>query len=104
MSTMTIRDIAEKAGLKVTTVRRLHAEASRARRDGIADERTMPAPRGMRDDFSLEWEEQVVADWLAAREQPARKGAVPKSVLRQAIMELERGRKAAALRILKAAL
>lgn len=104
MNDMTIRDIAAAAELSVETIRRLHADASKARREGTATARHMPAPTGTTDLGALTWPTDLVQQWLAERAKPARKGAVPKSVLQQAIKELERNRPNAALRVLKGAL
>ena len=103
MTTMTIRQIAAHAGLAIDTVRSLNAEARKARAKGTANDRTMPAPSG-RDGSALIWERDDVTAWLEARAVPARRGAVPKQTLLQAIKEIERGRPNAALRILKGAL
>lgn len=100
---LTIRDIAERAQLSVETVRKLHAEATKARREGTHTPRMMPEPTGTRDS-ALTWEPEAIDAWLAEREKPTRKGAVPKSVLHQAIKELKRGRTNAALRVLEGAL
>lgn len=101
---MTLREIAAAAELSVTTVRRLHADAAKARREGTVTERTMPEPTGTTEQGALTWNADRVQAWLAARARPARKGAVPKSVLLQAIKELQRGRTNAALRVLEGAL
>ena len=103
--TMTLREVAAAAELSLPTVRRLHADATKARREGTASARTMPEPTGsMGEGGALLYDAAAVTAWLKVRAQPARKGAVPKSVLQQAIKEIERGRYNAATRILKGAL
>lgn len=104
MTDMTLRDIAAAAELSPETIRRLHADASKARRDGVVTPRHMPEPTGMNEHGALIWPSDQIQPWLEERAKPARKGAVPKSVLQQAIKELERNRPNAALRVLKGAL
>lgn len=104
MSNMTIREIADESGLKLETVRRLHADANKARRENTQNDRTMPEPEATGDGGALLWNRAAVTAWLERREAAPKRGGVPKSIVGQAIMELERGRKAAALRILKGAL
>ena len=104
MNEMTLRDIAKHADLSPATVRRLHADATKARRLMIETPRHLPAPSSTTDYGALLWQAKQIDDWLEARATPARKGAVPKSVLQQAIKELERNRPNAALRVLKGAL
>ena len=99
MSNMTIREIADESGLKLETVRRLHADANKARRENTQNDRTMPAPEATGEGGALLWNRAAVAAWLERREAAPKRGGVPKSIVGQAIMELERGRKAAALRI-----
>lgn len=104
MTTMTLRDIAAAAELSPETIRRLHADASKARRDGTMTPRHMPEPVGTAENGALMWRSEQIQQWLAERAKPARKGAVPKSVLQQAIKELKRNRPNAALRVLEGAL
>lgn len=104
MSHMTIREIADESGLKLETVRRLHADANKARRENTQNDRTMPEPEATGEGGALLWNRAAVTAWLEHREAAPKRGGVPKSIVGQAIMELERGRKAAALRILKGAL
>lgn len=104
MTDMTLRDIAQYAELSPTTVRRLHADATKARRFGVQTPRHMPAPSSKTDYGALLWDAADVKEWLEARSTPARKGAVPKSVLQQAIFHLEHGRRDAAIEVMKEAL
>lgn len=104
MTEMTLRDIAQHADLSPATIRRLHADATKARRLKIETPRHMPAPSSTTDYGALLWNAEQIDEWLEARAIPARKGAVPKSVLQEAIKELKRNRPNAALRVLEGAL
>lgn len=104
MDTMTIREIADESGLKLETVRRLHADANKARREGTENDRTMPEPTGSGDGGALLWDRDAIMPWLQRRKDAPKRGGVPKSVVGKAIMELKRGRTNAALRVLEGAL
>lgn len=104
MTEMTLRDIAKHSDLSPATIRRLHADATKARQLKIETPRHMPAPISKTDYGALLWGAEQINEWLEVRAIPARKGAVPKSVLQQAIKELKRNRPNAALRVLEGAL
>ena len=104
MSHMTISEIADECGLQLGTVRRIHAAASRARREHTANERTMPEPEATGKGGALLWSREAITAWLERRETAPKHGGVPKHIVGKAIMEIERGHYAAAIRTLKGAL
>lgn len=104
MSTMTIRDVAAAADLSVATVRRMHATANTQRQEGRDTARTLPAPVAQGDGGANLWDADEIGAWLEERATPARRGAVPKDVVHDALRALQDGRVDAAMTILRGAL
>lgn len=87
---LTLAQIAELAELSPETVRHYLKVANRARRQGTATERDMPAPAGQQDGANV-WHQADIEAWLKARQTPAKRGAIPKSEMRDVLQAAESG-------------
>lgn len=87
---MNAQQVADAAGISVETVRYHHKLATKARREGAATERDLPAPAGLVDGANA-WDEDEIQGWISARKTPARKGAIPKSEMRAVLQAAEAG-------------
>lgn len=85
---MNAQRVADAAGISVETVRYHHKLATKARREGTATERDLPAPAGLVDGANA-WDEDEIQGWISARKTPARKGAIPKSEMRAILAAAE---------------
>lgn len=85
-----VQQVADAAGLSPATVRHHHKLATKARREGVATERHLPAPVGTEDGANL-WDDSEIADWISAREKPAKRGAIPKDEMRAVLVAAEAG-------------
>lgn len=85
---LTITQIAERAEISPDTVRHHHKMATRARRDGAATERHLPAPVGV-DGGANVWDETAIDEWIETRREPARRGGIPKSEMRAVLAAAE---------------
>lgn len=85
-----VQQVADTAGLSPATVRHHHKLATKARREGTVTERHLPAPVGSEDGANL-WDDAEIADWISAREKPAKRGAIPKDEMRAVLVAAEAG-------------
>lgn len=78
---LNVNEVADAAGISPETVRHHHKIATKARREGSATERDLPAPAAVVGGANV-WDENEIRDWISARKTPARRGAIPKSEMR----------------------
>lgn len=87
---LNVNEVAAAAGLKPDSIRHHHKTAIIARREGTADERTLPAPRGLHEGANV-WDEAEIQEWIDARKTPAKRGAIPKADMRAVLAAAEAG-------------
>lgn len=87
---MNVQQAADAAGLSPATLRHHHKLATKARREGVATERHLPAPVGVEDGANV-WNEDEIAEWISTRETPVKRGAIPKEEMRAVLAAAEAG-------------
>lgn len=85
---LNVQQVADAAGISPETVRQHHKIATKARREGTATERDLPAPSGLLDGANV-WDDDEIAAWVSVRKTPARRGGIPKSEMRAVLAAAE---------------
>lgn len=85
-----ITEVANRAGITVNTARYHHKLATKARRERSETARNLPAPQSQTDGANL-WDEDEIAEWISVRAEPARRGAITKSEMREVLAAAQSG-------------